>query len=86
MRDDALGQAAALDFYRASQGATWTYLSPPPGPFLDGPRTTDYRTGIEHPVVTGSGQSSISVGDFAYALVDEIDIPRHLNARFTVGY
>jgi putative NADH-flavin reductase len=38
-------------------------------------------------VVTGEdGEARISYEDYAVALVDEIENPRHLNARFTVGY
>jgi hypothetical protein len=32
------------------------------------------------------GESSISVGDFAAALVDELDDPQFIQSRFTVGY
>jgi uncharacterized protein len=37
-------------------------------------------------VVDEAGQFGISYEDFAVAVVDEIETPRHLNARFTVGY
>jgi uncharacterized protein len=30
--------------------------------------------------------SAISMEDYAVALVDEIETPRHLGRRFTVGY
>jgi putative NADH-flavin reductase len=32
------------------------------------------------------GKSSISYEDYAVALVDELEKPRHVRARFTVGY
>lgn len=85
-REDSLGQAAALDYYRSVAGVTWTYLSPPPGNFAPGERRGTYRTGDDHPVVDADGRSAISYEDYAMALVDEIEVPRHLNARFTVGY
>ena len=85
-RPHAIGQIDALEAYRATEDVTWTYLSPPPVFFSPGQRTGRYRTGLEHPVVGDDGQARISYEDFAIALVDEIEDPRHLNRRFTVGY
>jgi putative NADH-flavin reductase len=85
-RESAAGQIAALDAYRDAEGVTWTYLSPPPVHFAPGERTGRYRTGLDHPVTGEDGQARISYEDFAVALVDEIETPRHLNRRFTVGY
>ena len=85
-RPHAMGQLRALDAYRASDGVTWTYLSPPPVHFAPGERTGRYRTGLEHPVTCADGQARISYEDYAVALVDEIEIAGYLNRRFTVGY
>jgi len=83
----AIGQIRALDTYLAlDESVTWTYLSPPPVHFAPGERTGHYRTGLDHPVAGEDGQARISYEDYATALVDEIDTPRHLNRRFTVGY
>ena len=83
----AVGQIRALDAYLAlDDGVTWTYLSPPPVHFAPGERTGHYRTGLDRPVVGDDGQARISYEDYASALVDEIETPRHLNRRFTVGY
>ncbi|WP_405483539.1 NAD(P)-dependent oxidoreductase [Streptomyces sp. NBC_00009] len=86
LRDEVLGQAAALDYYRASTGVTWTYVSPPPGNFAPGRRTGQYRTGTDHPVTRPDGTFGISYEDYALALVDEIETASHLDTRFTVGY
>ena len=32
------------------------------------------------------GSSAISAEDLAVAVVDEVEVPRHLQRRFTVGY
>ncbi|MEV7393705.1 MULTISPECIES: NAD(P)H-binding protein [unclassified Streptomyces] len=83
----AIGQIRALDAYLAlDDSVTWTYLSPPPVHFAPGKRTGRYRTGLDHPVIGDDGQARISYEDYAAALVDEIETPRHLNRRFTVGY
>jgi putative NADH-flavin reductase len=85
-RPDSLGQAAALDFYRTSKGAIWTYLSPPPGNFAPGERRGTYRIGTDYPVFDAIGGFGISYEDYAVALVDEIENSRFVNTRFTVGY
>jgi putative NADH-flavin reductase len=61
-------------------------MSPPPGNFEPGTRTGHYGTGGDHPVVDAQGRFGISYEDYAIALVDEIDHPRHHRQRFTVGY
>jgi uncharacterized protein len=57
----------------------WTYLSPAPeiGP---GERTGSYRSADDTPA-----GDWISYGDYALALVDEIERPAHRRARFTVA-
>ena len=85
-RTHAIGQNRALEAYRATEGITWTYLSPPPVCFWPGERTGRYRTGLDHPVIGDDGESRISYEDFAVAVLDEIEHPRHLHRRFTVGY
>ena len=87
-RDNAMGQANALDFYRSLPAAdlNWSYISPPPIHFAPGERTGRYRTGEDHPVVDDRGESRISYEDLAVAVVDEIERPRFTRRRFTVGY
>ncbi|MGC4786835.1 NAD(P)-dependent oxidoreductase [Micromonospora sp. DT178] len=86
-RDAAMGQADALDFYRSSaDGVSWTYVSPPPLEFHPGERTGHYRTGGDQPVTDHEGRSVLSYEDLAVAIVDEIEQPRHENARFTAAY
>ena len=45
-----------------------------------------YRLGKEHLLIDKDGNSSISMEDYAIALVDEIENPKHIKQRFTVGY
>jgi putative NADH-flavin reductase len=84
--DAANGQADALETYRAAEGVTWTYFSPPPLNFFDGDRTGTYRTGSDSPVVDDQGESRLSYQDFAVVVVDEIEDPKHVNQRFTAAY
>ena len=61
-----------------------TYLSPPAS-LEAGPRTGRYRVAADTLVVDPDGRSRVHVADLAVALVDEIEAPRWLGARFTVG-
>lgn len=63
----------------------WTYVSP--AAMLEpGERTGRYRLGTDTLVVDQSGVSRISMEDFAAALLDEAEVPRHHRQAFTVGY
>jgi putative NADH-flavin reductase len=84
--EEVKGQAAALEVYQASTDVRWTYVSPPPGHFAPGKRTGQYRTGLDHPVVASDGSTSLSYEDYAVAIVDEVEQPRFIGKRFTVGY
>jgi len=63
----------------------WTFLSPSRF-FNAGERTGKFRLGKDQLLVDMQGKSSISYEDYAVALVDELEKPRHVRARFTVGY
>jgi putative NADH-flavin reductase len=63
----------------------WTYLSP--AAMLEpGERTGHYRLGSDTLVVDESGMSRISMEDFAVAMLDEAEMPKHVRCAFTVGY
>ncbi|MEV4557628.1 NAD(P)H-binding protein [Kitasatospora sp. NPDC049285] len=75
----------ALDYLRTVADLDWTVLSPPQS-LLPGERTGHYRTATDELVTTPDGLSSISLPDFATALVDELEQPSHHGERFTCGY
>lgn len=52
--------------------------------FAPGERTGKFRLGTDQ-LLTNDKGSSISFEDYAIAL-DEIETPRHIRQRFTVGY
>ena len=58
----------------------------PAATITTGRRTGQFRVGMNRVITDDIGESSISVGDFAAALVDELDDPQFIQARFTVGY
>ncbi|TDC06206.1 NAD-dependent epimerase/dehydratase family protein [Streptomyces sp. 8K308] len=76
----------ALAYLRATEQAIhWTSFSPA-ATIEPGTRTGSFRTALEDLVVDEKGESRISTEDYAVALVDEIENPRHVGERFTVGY
>ena len=81
------GAKAARDALTALRGNTvldWTFLSPP-AMLAPGERTGRYRLGGEELLMAGPAPAGISVADLAVAIVDEIESPRHVRARFTVA-
>lgn len=84
-RDIALACCDQLEACRAETVADWTYLSPP-AVLEPGPRTGRYRLGGDTLLVGADGSSRISMEDFAVALLDEAEQPRHHRMRFTVAY
>ena len=74
-----------LNVLRQEDQLNWTYLSPS-AIFAPGERTGKFRLGRDQLLVGADGQSRISIEDFAIALTDEIERPRHIRQRFTVGY
>ncbi|CRM02203.1 MULTISPECIES: NAD(P)-dependent oxidoreductase [Pseudomonas] len=82
---EASAGAAFLDVLRQEQELDWTFLSP--SALFDGTeRTGRFRLGQDHLLVSDDGQSSISFADFAIAMIDEVETPKHSRQRFTVGY
>jgi putative NADH-flavin reductase len=84
----AVEAAPARDFLnklKEGQGFDWTFLSPAMF-FGPGERTGTFRLGTDNLLTAADGKSSISYEDFAIALIDEIEAPKHKNQRFTVGY
>ncbi|MDT0323648.1 NAD(P)-dependent oxidoreductase [Streptomyces millisiae] len=76
----------ALAYLRgAEQAIHWTSFSPA-ATIEPGSRTGSFRTALDDLVVDEKGESRISTEDYAVALVDEIENPRHVGERFTVGY
>lgn len=63
----------------------WVFFSPA-GTLESGKRTGKFRLGKDDLIVDGNGISHISVEDYAVAMVDELENPKHHYERFTIGY
>jgi uncharacterized protein len=84
-RAEALAGREFLNVLRAESEVDWTFLSPS-ALFLPGERTGKFRLGTDELLIASDGESRISMEDFAIALVDELENPKHSRQRFTIGY
>lgn len=78
------GHRDALNVYRTSN-RRWTYFSPA-ADIRAGERTGRFRVGGDQQLTDAEGRSRISYEDAAVALVDEAELPRHIQRRFTAAY
>lgn len=63
----------------------WSFLSPS-AMIVPGERTGKFRLGKDTLLSDANGDSRISMEDYAIALIDELESPKHIRQRFTVGY
>jgi putative NADH-flavin reductase len=77
--------AEFLGKLREEQDLDWTFLSPS-AEFVEGERTGKFRIGQDDLLVSSEGRSWITFADYAIAMLDEIEMPKHSCQRYTVGY
>jgi uncharacterized protein len=86
VRSQSLAQREALAIFRSrADGLDWTYISPPRN-FVPGNRTGRYRVGFDQMIFDSNGVSTMSMEDYAVALVDELETGAYLKKRITVSY
>jgi putative NADH-flavin reductase len=81
---EVTGGRAFLETLKAS-ALDWSFLSPAVN-FVPGERTGRYRLGGDDLMRDEKGESRISYEDLAKALVDELEQPSHIRARFSIAY
>ncbi len=69
----------------------WVFFSPAGnlgnmGQNGPGKRTGKFRLGKDDMIFDENGESFISVEDYAYAMIDELEQENHHKERFTIGY
>jgi putative NADH-flavin reductase len=84
-RPEALAGRTFLQALRAEKELDWTFLSPS-AEFNPGERTGRMRLGNDRLLTDAAGRSHVSMEDYAIAMVDELESPKHSRSRFTVGY
>jgi uncharacterized protein len=80
----ALAHREVLPILKASD-LDWSYFSPA-AYIQPGERTGKFRLGGTKLVTDAKGESRISAEDYAIALVDELEHPKHLRQQFTLAY
>ena len=73
------------DLLLPEKSVDWVFLSPAAN-MAPGERTGKFRLGKDELIVDESGDSNISVEDFAVAMIDELEQEMHHQVRFTLGY
>ncbi len=70
---------------RKEKNLDWSFLSPAAS-FVPGTRTGKFRLGKDQVVKDEKGESKISVQDYAVAMIDKLEKPKHNQQRFTLAY
>ncbi|MFS8148238.1 NAD(P)-dependent oxidoreductase [Rhizobium sp. BR 249] len=81
---EALKGGEFLTYLKTVDDLDWTFLSPS-ALFVPGERTGNFRLGEDQLLSSDKG-STISFEDYAIAMVDELENPKNIRKRFTVGY
>jgi uncharacterized protein len=79
------GREALTEWRTEADGLDWTNLSPA-AEISPGERTGNYRTTGDQLLVDAAGKSFITFEDYAVAVLDELERPRHTGRRFGVAY
>jgi len=82
---EASAGALFLENLRQEKDLDWTFVSPS-AEFVEGERTGKFRIGLDDLLVSSEGRSWITFADYAIAMLDEVESPKHPRQRFTVGY
>lgn len=75
-------QVHEVDYLQWVDNVNWSALSPQVN-FVPGEKT-QYRIGTDEVMENKAGKQEVSFGNFAGALVDELENPQHYQQRFTV--
>lgn len=76
---------ALLEHLRTVDDLDWTMIAPS-AYFEPGERTGKFRLGKDDLLVDDNGRSWITYEDLAVAMLDEVEEPRAIRERITVGY
>jgi uncharacterized protein len=84
-KQGALATREALNMLSSETGLEWSFLSPS-ADLSPGQRTGKFRLGTDQLLRDINGESRISIEDYAMAMIEEVEKPKHIRRRFTVGY
>jgi putative NADH-flavin reductase len=81
----ASGTREFLYLLKEESDLDWTFLSPA-AVLQPGERTGTFRLGGDQLLVDDNGECHISTQDYAVAMIDELEEPKHIRRRFCVAY
>ncbi|MFB6453692.1 NAD(P)-dependent oxidoreductase [Chitinophaga sp. Hz27] len=81
----AAATMAGLDVLKQENDLEWTAFSPA-AMIEPGERTGKFRLGGTQLVTDANGNSKISSADYAVAMLDELQQPKHIKQQFTIAY
>ncbi|KAB0539271.1 hypothetical protein HNQ68_001220 [Pseudochrobactrum saccharolyticum] len=84
-KEGALGARQALNDLKTENELDWSFVSPAIL-LVPGEATGTFRLGTDAPVFDDNGESKITVGDLAVAILDEAEQGKHIRQRFTAAY
>lgn len=84
-KEGALGARQALNDLKTEKQMDWSFVSPAIL-LVPGEATGTFRLGKDSPVFDDKGESKITVGDLAVAILDEAEQGKHIRQRFTAAY
>jgi putative NADH-flavin reductase len=85
VKPGSLATIDALKQLRNESDLEWSFLAPS-AELAPGQRTGKFRLGGDQLLTDENGHSSISLQDYAVAMINELEEPAHVRQRFTVGY
>lgn len=80
--DGMIEQDREFEFLQLVDDVNWTAVTPSTD-FTDGPKT-NYRIGESHIIKSAAGKTEVSVANFAAAVLDESEQPKHTRRQFSV--
>ncbi len=84
-KNAASGLRDVLTEIRKEKELDWTFFSPA-ALLQPGERTGKFRLGGDQLLTGEKGPGRISTADYALAMLDEVENPRHIRRRFTAAY
>lgn len=84
-KEGALGARQALNDLKTENELDWSFVSPAIL-LVPGEATGTFRLGTDSPVFDDNGESKITIGDLAVAILDEAEQGKHIRQRFTAAY
>ena len=85
VKNGILGIREVLYILQKEKDLDWTFFSPA-AQIEPGERTGQFQLGKDQLLKDKNGDSKISIQDYAVAMIDELENPKHSRERFTIAY